>query len=324
MAYLIYPILFCVICLSSFNIVPPVEIDETEAIMQVFYQIGANSGYKEKTFSQEIKKIVGQIPQPEKMSEEKVEPEIEIIEKTVTYNQKGDSVTNFKDVVLNNHTSYEINLNGLMENYTPPKRKDSVQILVIHTHATEGYANTKDNRTTDVKNNMIEIGDVFSKALKEKGFNVVHDVKLHDYPSYNGSYANSLKTMNWYMEHYPDIDIVFDLHRDAVGDGETKTKFVTDINGMKVAQLMLVVGTNEGGLSHDTWKENLKFAAGLQSTADNIYPSLMRALDLRRERFNQSVTKQSIIVEVGSNGNTIEEAKASGKLLADVIYSYIK
>ena len=324
MAYLIYPILVCMICLSSFNITPPVEIDETRAIMQVFSQIGVNSDYEGKSFSQEIKKIVGQRPKTNKVKEAVPDKEIEIVEKTVTYTKESASFTNFKNVALNNHTSYDINLNALMEDYTPPKRKENVQILVIHTHATEGYVNTKDNRTTDVKNNMIEVGNVFSKALEEKGFKVVHDVKLHDYPSYNGSYANSLKVMNWYTEHYPDIDIIFDLHRDAVGEADTKTKFVTEINKTKVAQLMLVVGTNEGGLSHDNWKENLKFATGLQSTAQEMYPSLMRAIDLRKERFNQSVTKQSIIVEVGSNGNTIEEAKESVKLLAGVMDRYIK
>lgn len=304
------------------------DTDINKIIPEMFSLAAVNADYHRPTLLEEfdnMTKTEYKEKEPEITQEAKSEKqEIKITEKKVTYASNPVTYGDYKNMVITNHTNYEIDLESLMDNYKPPVRKDNVQILVIHTHATEGYSDSVGSRTTDTNRNMIHIGNVFTESLKAQGFNVVHDVKLHDYPSYNGSYTNSLKVMNWYMEHYPDIDIIFDLHRDAVGNSDdSRVKFVTEINGQKAAQLMLVAGTNEGGLSHPHWKENLKFGAGLQNTVCSMYPDLMRAVDLRKERFNQHVTKNSIIVEVGSNGNTLSEAEYSVKLLAEALGKYI-
>ncbi|MBO5452526.1 MAG: stage II sporulation protein P [Clostridia bacterium] len=323
------PLLLAFICFLTNKINIPVSTDINKILPEIFSVAAVNANYKRTGVFGEIRDITNFLPEAEIKPQETVqppaeEPEIEVVEKKVTYAENTENKNGYEKVFLTNHTDYDVNLSELMNGYAPPKRKDDVQILIIHTHATEGYADSKGSRTTETDKNMIAVGNVFSDALKEKGFKVVHDIKLHDYPSYNGSYANSLKVMNWYIEHYPDIDIIFDLHRDAVGDSdEQRVKFVTEINGKKAAQLMLVTGTNEGGLNHPSWQENLKFAAGLQNVVCNMYPDLMRAVDLRKERFNQHVTKNSIIVEVGSNGNSIEEAKYSVTLLAEALDKYI-
>lgn len=296
------------------------EIDIMETLTGNFSVVAVNKGIDRlEKYNTVAKK------KEEVQKEIEIREKTEIIEKSVTYEKGSKEFTDYKNVFLNNHTSFTPDIKTLMENYTPPAKKKDTQILVIHTHATEGYADSSDSRTTNTDKNMVKIGKVFTDSLKEKGFNAVHDVKLHDYPSYNGSYANSLKTMNWYLEHYPEIDIIFDLHRDAVAtDNNKRVKFTAKQNGENVAQLMFVVGTNEGGLTHNNWEENLKFTAGLQNAVCEKYPDLMRAIDLRKERFNQHATNNSIIVEVGSDGNSLEEAERAVKLLAESIDRYIK
>ena len=260
-----------------------------------------------------------------KMQIEEGAPDTEtakIEETQITY--KKESLPDYKNVSVKNHTQYALDLSSLMQGYAPPKKnKDKPQILILHTHATEAFADC-DNRTTDNQKNMVAVGNVFAESLTKRGFNVLHDTTQHDYPNYNGSYVNSLKTVEWYLKTYPSIEIIFDLHRDGiVKEDGTKVKIATDYNGQKVAQLMLVVGTNAGGLDHPNWQENLKFAAGLQSAASALCDTIMRPIDLRTERFNQHKSKCAVIVECGSNGNDIEEAKRSVQILAAAMEQYI-
>jgi stage II sporulation protein P len=232
---------------------------------------------------------------------------------------------NSDNVLIKNHTSYQVDAEKLMEGYSPPKKKKEPQILILHTHATEGFADQKSSRTTDTEKNVVKIGDALEKALEKKGFNVLHDIVLHDFPDYNSSYKNSLATANWYLEHYPEIDIVFDIHRDAIVDEKgSRTKLTYNYKNKKAAQLMIVSGTNQGGLSHNDWQENLKFAIGLQAKANELYSGLMRPIDLRVERFNGHVTKNALIIEFGTDGNTLEEALLSAELFADILGGYIK
>ena len=248
------------------------------------------------------------------------------IEETQLSYQNTGGFIDWNQVQVRNHTEKSVDLLSLMKDYTPvSKNSNEPQILILHTHATEAYAEISESRTQDLEQNVVKVGEVLANALTEKGFNVLHDVKLHDYPNYNGSYKNSLATAEWYMEHYPSIQIILDVHRDAImkEDG-TKIAVTTTEGGMKAAQLMFVVGTNEGGLQHDNWQENLKFAVGLQQTINTMYPTLMRPVDLRVERFNQHVTPNTIIVETGSNGNSLQEAINSAELLANAIEAYIK
>lgn len=315
-----YIVILIIACLLSGKIGMTKEIDIMEVLTENFSVVAVNKGMDRLSKYKTIKKEETVVPANIQINEK-----VDIIEKSVTYEKTSKEFTDYKNIFLNNHTSFKLDIKNLMEGYVPPEKKKNTQILVIHTHATEGYAESQESRSTDTNKNMVRIGDTFAKALKDKGFVVVHDVKLHDYPSYNGSYANSLKTIKWYLEQYPDIDIVFDLHRDAVAtENNSRIKFSSKIDGESVAQLMLVVGTNEGGLVHDKWENNLKFAVGLQNAVCEKYPNLMRAIDLRQERFNQHVTDNAVIVEVGSDGNDIEEAEKAVKLLAESISRYIK
>lgn len=263
-------------------------------------------------------------PQVVNELENENQPQAPVYETQVKYYNSGDFI-NYEDVLIKNHTKYEINIQSLMEGYSPPKKKKTPQILILHTHATEGFSDQPTSRTTDTEKNVVKIGSLMEKLLEEKGFNVLHDIVLHDYPNYNGSYKNALNTANWYLEHYPDIDIVLDIHRDAIVDKEgRRTKLVYNHEGKKAAQLMLVTGTDQGGLTHKDWQENLKFAVGLQNAANKMYDGLMRPVDLRVERFNGHITKNALIVEFGTDGNSLEEALLSAELLSEVLNEYIK
>lgn len=199
------------------------------------------------------------------------------------------------------------------------------QILIMHTHATEAYTmdgddvytETDESRTTDENYNMIRVGEEMKSVFEEMGLSVVHDTTTYDYPGYNGSYGRSLTGAQGYLEQYPTIQVVLDVHRDALiaSDGTVYSK-TTTIDGEAVAQVMLVVGTNDGGLTHPNWEDNFALALRLQGAMLAVDPTLPRNIDLRSQRFNQHLTPGSLLVEVGTSGNTLQEALAGARLFA--------
>lgn len=235
-----------------------------------------------------------------------------------------------KSLQIRNETTYQPDLNALLN---APLSFSSPEILIVHTHASEAYTEegqsyyteNETNRNIDTEKNMVRVGSELAKELTNLGFKVTHAREINDYPSYNKSYSKTLDVINYYLKNNPNIQIVLDIHRDSVikADG-TKMKFVTDINGEKVAQVMIVSGTNQAGLENDTWQENLKFALKLQSYMENEYPELARPLNLRQERFNTHATFGSLIIEIGTGGNTLSEALASTKYLAKTIKETLK
>ena len=242
-------------------------------------------------------------------------PKVE--ETTINYQNSGTNIS-WNNVLINNHSSKQVDLVNMMKDYSPISKND-IKILIIHTHGTEGYIECPSSRTEDTEKNVVKVGTVLTDKLKEYGFNVLHDPKMHDLPSYNGSYKNALITLNWYKEHYSGINIVLDVHRDAFerSDG-SKVKVISEQNGKKAAQVMFVAGTDDCGLSHPNWQENLKLAAYLYANGNSSYPGFFRPIDLRSERFNQHITNGSLLVEFGSNGNSLDEAVYSAEILADI------
>ena len=200
-------------------------------------------------------------------------------------------------------------------------------VLILHTHATESF--TKDGesyeessryRTLDEGYNMIRVGDELSQTLAEYGITVIHDRTLHDYPSYTASYNNSRKAAQKYLEQYPSIQLVLDVHRDSVELANGRQMDTTaSRDGTEAAQLMMVVGTNAGGLAHPDWQENFALALKLHTQLERQMPGIMRPVNLRSERFNQDLLPGMLLVEVGAAGNTLEEALAAAVELAHAI-----
>ena len=171
------------------------------------------------------------------------------------------------------------------------------------------------------------VGDAMAEALEARGYRVLHDKTLCDYPEYNGAYSRSREVIRKDLEEYPSICLVLDVHRDAVSDGSGgQLRMAAELDGQAVAQIMLVVGSDDGGLEHPDWEQNLSLAAALQGILAQESPGMARPLNLRSERFNQDLGPLGLLIEVGSSGNTLEEAlRAADRLsqgLADLLDRY--
>lgn len=227
---------------------------------------------------------------------------------------------------LYNRTSLDVDLASAASASVPiTLPEEGPQILIVHTHGTEAYTpdgtdvytpSDNNTRTLDNNYNMVRVGDEMEKVFTEMGLGVIHDTTLHDYPQYNGAYDRSAKTVAAYLEQYPTIRIVLDVHRDAlIGEDGTVYKAVTTVDGTSTAQVMLVLGSSEGG-EHPNWMENLTLACKIQNGLNTLYPTLARPMTLRSSRYNQQLCPGSLLVEVGTHGNTLQEALAAARLFA--------
>ena len=229
-------------------------------------------------------------------------------------------------VYVYNRSGLELDASVIGEGQVDVPLGEGPQILIIHSHGSEAYSQYDGDtyeesdpyRTTDCTHNMVRVGEEMATVFRAYGFQVVHDTTLYDYPAYNGSYDRSLAGVQQWLEQYPTIRIVLDVHRDAlVGSDGSVYKLVSEEAGEKVAQVMLVVGTNGSGLEHPRWKDNLAFAVRLQQNLVRGYDSLARPIVLRSSRYNQQLLPGYLLVEVGGHGNTLEEALAGARLWTD-------
>ena len=235
-------------------------------------------------------------------------------------------------VKVSNSTDFAINPADYLT-HSPAFMKEDFSVLIVHTHTTESYTPsekynynpTDTDRTMDKNFNMAKVGEEIEKVLTSQGIKVYHDTTINDYPSYNGSYNKSGLSIQNYIKNDPSIKIVLDVHRDAIvgKDGE-KVKYSTEIDGKSAAKIMFVVGSNLSGLSHDNWQENMRFASQLQKHILSLYPSLCRPINFRNQRFNQQLAPGGIIVEVGSNANTLDEAIWGARCFAIGLSDFIK
>lgn len=209
---------------------------------------------------------------------------------------------------------------------------DGPKILIVHTHASEAYTPedgfsyepSGELRTQDETRSVIRVGSEIARILEDAGIETLHDTTANDYPSYNGSYARMEDIIESYLAEYPSIQMVIDVHRDAVEDqAGFPAALSCKLNGEDYARLMLVVGTDEGGLEHPGWQENLANALKLQALLNRTAPGLCRDIDLRTERFNQHETKGSLLCEFGASGNTLSQALRTARLFADTLVTFI-
>ncbi len=252
----------------------------------------------------------------------------DIVERTLVPTT-GEGYVTGAGLYLYNRTNLSVDLGEVAAKkvkFTLSPASEGPQILIIHSHATEAYTpdgtdiytpSDNNTRTTDEGYNMIRVGDEMERVFTEMGLSVLHDRGMYDYPVYNGSYTRSGPKVEEYLAQYPTIKLVLDIHRDAlVGSDGTVYKVCTSIDGTKTAQVMLVVGSNEGGADHPDWQENLTLATKIQKNLDTLYPTLARPMTLRQSSYNQNLTPGFLLVEVGSHGNTLQEALAGARCFA--------
>ena len=198
------------------------------------------------------------------------------------------------------------------------KRDGSVEILLYHTHTTEAFQG--ETRTQDNSRNVVAVGEKVAAELEAAGFGVVHDTTCHDYPSYNGSYDRSGETIQRNLEQYPGIQVAIDIHRDALGTSDARTKPTVMVNGRKAAQIMIVSGCDDDGtIGFPDWEYNLRLAVRCQQAVSYLYPSLARPLSFCPKKYNEHMTHGSILVEFGTDASTLDEVLYSGELFGKAL-----
>lgn len=224
-------------------------------------------------------------------------------------------------VKIKNGTSYTLTQDMLI----PDIKIENKNIILFHTHSCESYTSsdkypytpTGNFRTTDLNYTVTRVGAELENQLKQYNYTVIHNTDYHDYPAYTGSYTRSLATIENILKTNPS-DIIIDIHRDAVGSRSDYAPTVK-IGEEEVAQIMFVIGTNDGGLWHPNWNQNLKFAIKIQEKAEEMYPGLFKPIMLTSSRYNQHIGKYASIIEVGATGNTLEQCLNSMKYFAKII-----
>lgn len=212
------------------------------------------------------------------------------------------------------------------------KNKSEPLVLIFHTHTTESYL-LSDNgvfyedyetRSLDPKKNMVRVGDEICRVLEENGIGYIHDTTIYD-ESYDGAYGRSRITVEKILEENPTIRIVLDVHRDAIYYSDTShCKPTAVIDGKKAAQIMIITGAEEGYIKNfPDWEDNLRFALCFQKTAEESFPGLMKPLYFCQRKYNMDVSKCSLLLEMGTDANTLSEAIYSGNLTGRILSQII-
>lgn len=210
---------------------------------------------------------------------------------------------------------------------------DEPVVLIIHSHGTESYGDGSaykykdgdDCRSEDITENVVAVGEVLAQTLRQNGINTVHCTKMHDDVSYSAAYALSAKTVEEYLKKYPSIKYVFDIHRDSVDTAKGYcARAVCAVEGRAAAQIMAVIGSDSNGTDYDTWENNLSFAISLRRSLNSEYGNFCRPVYLKRKSYNQELAAVSVLFEIGTEGNTLQEACYSAQLLGKEISKIIK
>ncbi len=236
----------------------------------------------------------------------------------------------WSDVFMRNQSEQTYDPDSLMReklNLGLQPAGEGPQVLIYHTHGSEAYNTTGDvyytnqsMNTKDVSRNVVAVGEVLQQTLSALGVESIHCDKLHD-ESYNDAYTNSRKSIEQYLEEYPTIKVVIDLHRDSmVTQAGLKYRPVAEVDGMQVAQVMAVVGVGE---PNDHWQDNLRFSIALCDRLEQKYPGITRPMLIRTSHYNAHLSPGATLLEVGTCGNTLTEAKRTGVLVGTALAELI-
>ncbi len=253
------------------------------------------------------------------------------------YKYVNDSVTDsFGRVKVKNTNKTGIDIEKkLKEKPDLSVSKDKPAVLIFHTHTTETYQLLDRGfyeegfmtRSNDKGRNMVRVGKAIAEQIEKAGYKVIHDTAVYD-GQYSGAYSRSRKGAEEILKKYPSIQVVLDVHRDAIQrtDG-TKIKPTAKIKGKKAAQIMLISGCQEEGngiTNLPDWKYNLTFAVHLQDKLEELFEGITRPLYFCPRSYNMNLTHCSLLVEVGSDANTLEEAVYTGKCIGVAVSEILK
>lgn len=237
----------------------------------------------------------------------------------------------YQNIYVKNNTSGTVDLKkelGTRPNVTI-KKNAGPMVLILHTHATEAflpydhgyYLKETPARTTDTAQNICAVGAEIAKHLNAAGISTLHDKTLHDHPSYSGGYERSAATIKSYLKKHPSLQVILDIHRDAITyDNGDKVKPTAEIGGKKAAQIMICAGRQDGKVTEfPNWRQNFRFALRIQQACETEYPGLARPIYFVSKRYNEYLLPGSLLIEMGSEGNTLSEAIYSAELLSKAL-----
>lgn len=247
--------------------------------------------------------------------------------------EKDDKVdiVEIEKIAIKNNTRYKIDIAKLLKQpLNLDLSKKGPKVLIYHTHTSESYVLKESDLgkknvssfNSNPKYNVVRVGEELARHLKKYGIETLHNGTVHDKVR-DSAYSVSVNTLNSYKKSYPSIQVYIDVHRDAVNSDKPKLRATTEINGKSCAQIMFVVGA-EGTLPHPKWKENLSFVLKLQQKLNEKYPGLARPIWIVEARYNQHISTQSILIEVGGDGNLLSECLESTKYLAEALHDVME
>lgn len=214
-----------------------------------------------------------------------------------------------------------LQVDALLERDMSIQRNESQpQILIYHTHSQEGFA---DSAAGDESTSIVGVGDYLASILREQyGYNVLHNTESYDLESRDYAYSNSLPALEQLLEKYPSIEVVIDLHRDAMPEDR---RLVVDIQGRPTAQFMFFNGlsrTTKGTieyLDNPYLEDNLAFSFQMQTACNEYYPGLARRIYLKAYRYNMHLCPKTLLIELGAQNNTVQEAMNACEPLAHIL-----
>ena len=209
--------------------------------------------------------------------------------------------------------------------------EDMPSVLIYHTHTWEAYEMTEDAqytptetwRTKDDAHNMVRVGEVLADALREQGFAVTHDQTDFEPPNLSAAYTRSLSMLDARLDAGERYDYILDVHRDAFSalvDGANSV----EQEGKSVAYVMMLVGkgtgaTGSGFDERPDWPKNLELAQAMTDAMNAEISGVAKPVKIKTGRFNQHVSTAALLVEVGNNRNTLDEALAACPVIANAL-----
>lgn len=243
----------------------------------------------------------------------------------------GDSGIKYENFYVNNKSGIEINIAEELSKRPDIniKKDGSPQVLIYHTHTCESFMDKDQGfyfesfypRTEDKRYSVVRVGDAICESLKKAGIGAIHDTTCHDSPSFSGSYKRSAETIDRNLTEHPSIQVTIDIHRDTIGNNERgKIKPTFKVGDKKAAQIMIMSGCDlDGTMNFPDWEFNLRLALRLQKSAETLYPGMTRSLFFGPVKYNMNKTHSSLLIEVGTEVNTLNEAVYSGTLIGNAL-----
>lgn len=329
--------------------------DSAQQVFSYFSDNSQNSADNNSTSSEDASEVMHSVGSKDSLSNDELKATPEDILKLMEEEEKvigsqtkkgntseesytgGGTIVTYNNVQVQNKIPsdfYSLNIEELLNQKADLKVSDPSQptVLIYHSHSTECYTlldagyytESTDSKTKDITRNMVRVGDEICRILEERGIGVIHDREIHD-TSYNAAYDSSRKSVVEYLEKYPSIEITIDVHRDSITyKNGTKVKPTAVVNDKKAAKMMIISGCEYGSVKNfPNWEYNLRFACAVTDKLNSLYPDLMRPILFSERKYNMDLTKNSFLLEIGTDANTLDEACYSGRLFANTLVDLI-